>query len=275
MVFALAVIANMKKNVRNNDMLLGQTYDKSHQIIWMFNIFRHYLKPSVFEYLAVMRYVSGNMPWQEKNTYTSDYRKKTCRTQVARRESGLRLHSGSTLTMFMEYVQSIYQIVHSIVGRVRKKRKKNLRRTSAIQNVRVHVRKVRTLLDLAKIIKYSNTSLSRTPFSRNLANPDTFWPPENQTQVIFTPVSRNLANPDTFWPPEVFALTSYYCRRIPEVPQCNRLLLHIRSSPFLTNMYHHFFWIYFVVHFLTINRFVACSHVGPSGAPKSNPIILG
>ena len=58
---------------------------------------------------------------------------------------------------------------------------------------------------------YSITSLSRTPFSRILDNPDKFWPPENQTQVIFTPVSRNLLKPDKKWPPEVSALTREYC----------------------------------------------------------------
>ena len=48
------------------------------------------------------------------------------------------------------------------------------------------------------IINYSDPSLSRI-----LDNPDKFWLPENQTQVIFTPFSRNLDDPDKKWPPEV------------------------------------------------------------------------
>ena len=61
------------------------------------------------------------------------------------------------------------------------------------------------------LMLYSITSLSRTQLSRILDNPDKFWPPENQTQVIFTPVSRNLLKPDKKWPPEVSALTRDYC----------------------------------------------------------------
>ena len=54
---------------------VGSDIWKNHQIIWTLNIFRNCLKPSVFECLAVMRYVSGNMPWQEKTIHKSDHRK--------------------------------------------------------------------------------------------------------------------------------------------------------------------------------------------------------